>query len=184
MHTKDLINCDDDFLLAELRSDSSLAFDVLYNRYWQLVYASAHKRLDDEDLAKDITQEIFFKIWNLRRQSLIQNLPAYLYTAVKNAVYNYFEKEKRYVPVTDLILESEVSTEGADSRLLVKELLRTQEVLLKKLSISQQVIFKMRFDEDESTQAISQKLGISRKTVQNQLGRSLLQLREALMFLF
>ncbi len=184
MHTKDLINCDDDFLLTELRSDCSLAFDALYNKYWQLVYANAHKRLGDEDLAKDITQEIFLKLWNLRHQSSIKNLPAYLYTAVKNAVYNYFEKEKKYVAVTDLIMDREVSNEGADSRLLVNELLRTYEVLLKKLSGSQQIIFKMRFDEDESTQAISQKLGISRKTVQNQLGKSLLQLREAMMFLF
>ncbi|EDM35486.1 putative RNA polymerase sigma factor [Pedobacter sp. BAL39] len=183
MLTKDTSGFDEELLLLELRNNSSLAFDALYHKYWDLVYVNAHKRLRDQDQAKDITQEIFLKLWSNRHSSKIRNLPAYLHTAVKNAVFNHFEKEKKYTPVSTLLLETEAAREQADAHLLGKELYKTYECLLKTLSNAQQAIFKMRFHQDESTSEIAQKLGISRKTVQNQLGKSLLVLRDALFLL-
>lgn len=183
MLTKDISNFDEERLLLDLRNDSSLAFDALYHRYWDVVYMNAYKRLQDRDQAKDITQEIFLKLWNSRHTSKIQNLPAYLHTSVKNAVFNHFEKEKKFSPVSSLLLETAAAKEQADAHLLGKELYKTYESLLKTLSSAQQTIFKLRFHQDESTNDIAQKLGISRKTVQNQLGKSLLVLRNALFVL-
>ncbi|TDQ07107.1 RNA polymerase sigma factor [Pedobacter metabolipauper] len=181
MHSTDISNHDEKYHLLQLHNNCSNAFDILYTKYWEVVYANAYKRLNDADQAKDITQEIFLKLWNNRQSVKIENLPAYLHTAVKNAVFNWFEKEKKYIPVSDLLIETEAATEQADSGLLRKELLRTYEALLKTLTSSQQIIFRMRFQQDETTTMIAQKLGISRKTVQNQLGKSLIHLRESIL---
>ena len=184
MHATDTTNQKEKILLLELQNGDSSAFDALYNQYWDVVYSNAYKRVKDMDVAKDITQEIFFKLWNNRVTAKIKNLPAYLQTAVKNAVYNWFERTKKYIPVTELIIDTEVSADSADSRVLKNELLRTFEAQVKKLTSSQQVIFKMRYDQDDTTAEIALKLGISRKTVQNQIGKSLVFLREAMLLFF
>ena len=50
----------DKLLLLKLKEGSSVAFDALYERHWQSIYSAAFKRLQNPDLAKDMTQDVFF----------------------------------------------------------------------------------------------------------------------------
>lgn len=54
------------------------AFDILYNRYWKLVFNTAFKRLNDMERAQDITQDVFVQLWTSGTTTSIKNLPAYL----------------------------------------------------------------------------------------------------------
>ncbi|TDO21652.1 RNA polymerase sigma factor [Pedobacter duraquae] len=173
---------DDRVLLLEMQADSIAAFDAIYERYWELVYSAAYKRLRNSDLSKDITQDIFLKLWSGRNKTTILNLPAYLHTSVRNNVFKLLEKEQRYTPIPELMTESESAIEGADAALLRKDFVYSYDQLLNQLTASQQQIFRMRFDQDQSTTEISAQLGISRKTVQNQLGRSIAFLKASLAF--
>ncbi|WP_374165053.1 RNA polymerase sigma factor [Arcticibacter sp. MXS-1] len=167
-------------LLLRMKEGSSEAFDALYEKYWEVVYAAAYRRLNDPGYAKDITQDIFLRLWTRRDEIEIDNLQAYLLTAVRNNVFKWMEREQKYTPIPDLLSEVEVSAQGADANVLQKEFLHAYEALLGSLTPSQQTIFTMRFHQDLSTDEISRQLNISRKTVQNQLGRSIIQLRESL----
>ena len=90
------------------------------------------------------------------------------------------EKEERYTPIPDLLLQPETVADQADAELIRKEFFKAWEALVASLTPSQQEIFRMRYNEDMSTDEIAQKLNISRKTVQNQLGRSVAFLRHSL----
>jgi RNA polymerase sigma-70 factor (family 1) len=171
---------EDQLLLLKLKEGSELAFDALYEKYWQGLYAAAFKRLEDPDQAKDITQDVFLQLWLKRNEAHIENLPAYLYTAVKNKVFNWLEKESKYTPVSDLLLLLETSHDLADARLLKTEFIQIYEALINTLTLSQQKIFRLRYHEELSTIEIAAKLDISRKTVQNQLGKAVAQLRASL----
>lgn len=171
---------EDKFLLLKLRENSRAAFDALYEKYWEEVFSAAFKRLKDYDCAKDITQDIFLQLWSRRNDIQIDNLRAYLFTAVRNNVYKWMEKEQKYTPIPEMLLQLESSHNQADTELLLKEFMNAYEALIQTLTPSQQIIFRMRYNQDLSTDEIAEQLNISRKTVQNQLGKSIAQLRSSL----
>jgi RNA polymerase sigma-70 factor (ECF subfamily) len=63
---------------------------------------------------------------------------------------------------------------------LWKEFFRSYEALLQSLPTKRQAIFRLHFHEDLPTKDIAAKLGLSRKTVQNQLGKAIEKLRISL----
>jgi RNA polymerase sigma-70 factor (family 1) len=174
---------EDKLLLLKLKEGNEWAFDALYEKYWRGLYAAAFKRMDDPDQAKDITQDVFLQLWLKREEAHIENLPAYLFTAVKNKVFNWLEKERKYTPVSELLLLLETSHDPADARLLKSEFIKTYEALINTLTLSQQRIFRLRYQEELSTNEIATQLDISRKTVQNQLGKAVAQLRASLVMM-
>lgn len=175
---------EDSLLLQRMQEGDGEAFAALYEKYWEQVYSSAYKRLKDKDAARDITQDVFMKLWTGRDQFAIRNLPAYLHVAVRNKVLNWLEKEQKYVPVPDLLLQSEAARDQADAELLRKEFFSAYEKLVASLTSSQQAIFRMRYQHGLSTEQIAEKLYISRKTVQNQLGKSVARLKGSLLPLY
>lgn len=172
----------DQLLLQQLQNNDAAAFDALYDKYWGLVYSAAYKRLKDENYAKDITQDIFLQLWQRRHQLKIEHLPAYLYTSVRNNVLKLMEKTQRITTIPELL--EQTARDGADAALLRKEFMIKYENLINTLTASQQQIFRMRYQQELSTAEIAEKLNISRKTVQNQLGKSMNNLRELLGSLF
>lgn len=170
----------DKLLLLQLKEGSRKAFDALYDHYWSPVYAAAYKRLQDENLAKDTTQDVFLQLWAKRETLNIENLPAYLYTAVRNKVFNVFEKQRKFTPVPDLFASLSERGDQADAELLKKEFLRAYDLLLESLPPTQRKVFKMRYDEGLSTEDIALQLNISRKTVQNHLSSAVGHMRSSL----
>ena len=175
--------CSDKELLLQLRGGDRLAFDDLYDRHWDKVYAQAFKKLQDPEIAKDITQDVFIHLWMHRETNYIENLEAYLFSAVRNNVFKLLKKQQCFIPVTDLILNANAYYPDADAELLKKELIKTYELLVQSMSSAQQVIYKMRFHEDLPTNEIAEQLNISRKTVQNQLSRAVNMLRASLLLI-
>lgn len=174
----------DQELLLKLSEGSKYAFDILYNRYWKLVFNTAFKRLNDMERAQDIAQDVFVQLWISGTTSSIKNLPAYLNVAARNAVFKHLEKEGRYVVLPDTAAELEGTLGDADAKILHAEFLEAFHQLIEKLPSQQRMIFKMRFEEDLSSQQIADKLQISPKTVRNQLGKALNTLRTSLMLLY
>lgn len=174
---------EDKLLLLQLKEGNSEAFDALYEKYWQGVYTSVFKRLQNPDQAKDITQDVFLQLWLKREYTQIDNLGAYLFTAAKNMVFNWMEKERRYTPASELLLQLITAQDQTDAELLRKEFILAYEALITSLTASQQQIFRLRYQQDLSTSQIAAQLEISRKTVQNQLGKAVTQLRASLTLL-
>ena len=115
----------------------------------------------------------------------IANIPAYLHTSVRNRVLNFLEKERYYVPIEQLLYDNEHRTgDAADLAVLQHELLNAYHALVDSLPVQRKKIFSMYYDEGLSTGEIARQLNLSRKTVQNQLGRAVSMLRTNLSNLF
>ena len=153
---------DDRFLLLELQEGKRTAFNILYNKYW--------------DQSKDIVQEIFVSIW-VNRHNPISNFPAYLSTSVRNQVFKLAAKNKNLTPYLDVFENIPDEHDRADSNILWQEFYSAYERLLLTLPPKRQQIFRLRFHNDVPTKAIAAQMQISRKTVQNQLGKAIEQLR-------
>jgi len=178
---EDLHALEDDRLLAEIRQGTRPAFEVLYKRYWREVYSSALVRIKDTALAQDITQDIFLSLWVNRETLDIDNIPAYFHVAVRNRVLKLLEKQRRYVPIEDLLFNrSAERLEQPDAMAASRELLEAYQALVASLPAQRRKIFSCYYDEGLSTEDISRQLQLSRKTVQNQLGRAVTALRAGL----
>jgi len=174
------LQTEDALLLRQLDAGNKLAFDILYDRYWKQVFNSAYKRLNDTESAQDIAQDVFVQLWTREGKSPIENLPAYLHIAARNSVFKHIEKQGKLTGMPDLVHQIEDPLLRADSDMLYKEFLKSFDELINALPAQQKLIFKMRFEEDMNSAEIAEQLGLSPKTVRNQLGKALATLRSSL----
>jgi RNA polymerase sigma-70 factor (ECF subfamily) len=172
----------DSLLIKQVEEGNINSFKALYEKYWQTAYADAYKRLKVQDQAEDIVQDIFTHIWVKRDSLVIDNVPAYLKTAVRNAVFKLVAKQKPLHPFFDLLDNIPATSLQADANLLWQEFSKSAEQLLSSLPPKKQLIFRLRFQEELSTRDISSRLGLSRKTVQNQLTKLVEQLKVSLFY--
>jgi len=171
----------DTLLLRQVEQGSTRAFDVLFGKYWQKAYSDAYRRLKSHDDAKDIVQEVFTHIWINRQVTHIENLPAYLHVAVRNKVIKFISRQKPSHCSFEILGTLSQKSSYADSRLLWKEFMKSYEALLQTLPPKRQTIFRLRYEENLPTKKISDQMGISRKTVQNQLGKAVETLKLSLL---
>lgn len=169
----------DTILLQRLKEENQKAFKLLFEKYWESMYAMAFKRTRCQNTSEDIVQEVFADIWKRRKDLNIQsNLKSYLLTAVKYYVYKSIQKNQLEKSL-DESLELLPSHEGP-SALEFKELYQILEVAIDKLPENQRIIFKLSRFEGLKSQEIAHKLAISTQTVHNNLHRSLKTLRTEL----
>jgi len=184
MRDADINNVSDAELLFKLSRGERDAFDILYNKYWKMVFNFAFKRLKDRDIAADVAQDIFVQLWIRGSSSEISDLKAYLYTSTKNGVFNRVGVETKYTGLSGYWETGDFQSEEADSGVLYKEFFDSFQQLVDRLPEQQRVIFNLRFVEDLSSNEIAVKLNLSPKTVRNHIGRALATLKSELLITF
>ena len=170
----------DDELLHLLREGDRAAFSKIYRSHWENLYNTAYKRLKDKEYCEDIVQIVFTDLWRRREDVFIENLPAYLHTAVRFQVLKHISRRPRrceFLNEFEVLITSSVHT---DDELLEKEILNLIKLWIEALPRKRKAIFLMHINEDLSTREIANRLGISKKTVQNQLNTAMTGLRARL----
>jgi RNA polymerase sigma factor (sigma-70 family) len=156
-------------LLLLVKEGDHHAFTCIYQKYWQELYNAAYKRNRDKEQCQDIVQNVFIDLWARRGDLVIENLPAFLQTAIRFQVFKQIaRKPSAAIFLDDLeqILSSPIHT---DDPLLEKEIIDLLGSWIGALPAKRRQIFLLHYLEDLSTLDISERIGISRKTVQNQL---------------
>ncbi|WP_017257131.1 RNA polymerase sigma factor [Pedobacter arcticus] len=164
-------------LLADLKLGCQDAFTQIYRKYWQVLYNAAYKRLGNKAHSQDAVQLVFTSLWDRRQKLEIQNISAYLHTAVKFQVFKQVArapKTSEFLSAFENIITSPVAT---DDLVLEKEVLNLVKMWIEALPKKRKEIFLLHYNEGLPTDQIANKLNISRKTVQNQLNTANLALR-------
>ncbi|AMR31261.1 hypothetical protein A0256_07390 [Mucilaginibacter sp. PAMC 26640] len=179
-----LAQATDDALLRQISCGCKESFNALFNLHWEKAYADAFKRIADTDIAKDIVQDVFVHIWVKRETLKILNLPAYLNIAIRNKVFKHLEKQSNHIPFFDALENIPSDYSNGERNLLTKELTSFYETWVNNLPDKGQNIFRLHYEQDLPTKDIAAKLGISRKTVQNQLLKAVKKLKVSITPLF
>src|SRR5688500_12717976 len=83
-------------LLASLKNGEKSAINILFQSYHATLCSAAFRLIRDRDVAKDIVQDVFIKVWNNRHSIEINySFSAYLRRSVVNTSLNYLEKNQR-----------------------------------------------------------------------------------------
>lgn len=152
------------------------AFDFLFADYYRYLFKIAYTMLRDEAQAKDAVQEFWIRLWQRREQLEIKgSLKPYLQRVMVNLCLEQLRKQQRS-PFTDRIPEQQT-----ENREMEREELKTAlESAINKLPEQCRLIFRMSRIEEMSHKAIAEALQISPKTVENQIGKALKNLRSEL----
>ncbi|WP_346067231.1 RNA polymerase sigma factor [Sphingobacterium siyangense] len=94
---------EDLFLLVKESNED--AFDELYHRTWKKLYEIALRRLQHENTAKEVIQDLYIDLWEKRHRKTIQDVDHYLCQAVRFKVIDRFRKEKRYFEELETMVE-------------------------------------------------------------------------------
>ena len=167
---------DEELWFAIQEHDSSRAFAVLYNRYWRKVYYAAGHYLDNKAMARQIVHDVFVVLWEKRKTLQIQQFDAYLRVAAKYHVFSHLRTEKRS-PV--VYIEPSREWNGGhvqndyEEKSGYNDLENQLRQVLTPLPRRCREIFWMSRIEQLSNSEIAGKLGISKRTVENQLTQAL-----------
>ena len=157
-------------------------FEIVFKTHFQQLHAYANTIVRDDDDAEEIVQNVFFKLWEKREQIKIgQSLNAYLYRSVYYESLNFLKHAK----VKENYRTDAVSSAGRASNptdnLILRELRAKIDSAVNELPEQCRTVFQMSRYEGLRYREISDKLGISVKTVENHLGKALKVLREKLL---
>ena len=167
----------DEALLKLLRHEGLEAFEEIYRRYWKKLYSMSYKRVQSREIAEELVQDIFTSLWIGKDKTSIENLSAYLFSAVKYKVINHLAKElsrKSYAEQQLAVAKEDNSTEET---VLLDDLEGALQEAIGKLPAKRQMIFKLHRQENLSIKQVASQLGISEKTVENQYGKAMKMLK-------
>ena len=158
------------------------AFEALFRSHYSKLCGYANNFLKDPDASEEIVQEVMFKIW-VNRDSLqiTTSIQSYLFRAVRNGCMNllkHLEVREDYRTWNKTIsFEPGVSPEDG---IIVSELEQKIREAIDRLPLERRKVFILSRYDGLSYAEIADKLGISVKTVENQMGKALKTLREEL----
>ncbi|MDR3261924.1 MAG: sigma-70 family RNA polymerase sigma factor [Tannerella sp.] len=159
--------------IEQLRDQGSReAFAKLYMLYSEQVYGFALKLTKSPVEAEDILQETFIRIWDNRTNLSPTSFKSYLFKISYHLVVDHFRRQLDTVDFEGYINseyyqgtaenETEQQINLDDYRKLIAE-------SVSRLTPRQQEIFRLSRDEELPAKEIAVSLGISEKTVNNQL---------------
>jgi RNA polymerase sigma-70 factor (family 1) len=175
----------DEELFRLLQDDDRHAFEIIYNRYVSKLYLSAYSIIRDEDLCKDLVQEVLVQLWIRRGESNIVALQSYLFTAVRYKVLKAVKLNARKTIIEEGELERLAGFTPDKDKLTEDDISRLLDQGIAELPEKCREIFILSRKEYLSNKEIADRLGIATKTVENQMTIALRRLRVVLKhFLF
>ena len=163
--------------MLDLRS-----FEVLFRQYYQMLCSYAFRFVNDTDTAEEIVQDLFYKLWEKRTELQINtSVKSYLYSAVHNRCLKFIEHRKVENKYRNYYLthESEIDSEPQNAS-GINELQGIIDLTLDSLPDRCGRIFRLNRFEGLKYHEIAQKLSISVKTVEANMGKALKVLRKNL----
>lgn len=155
------------------------SFEQLFKSHFKALHAYANVILKDDDDAEEIVQNMFLKFWEKRDLLNVQtSLKAYLYKCVYHDSLNFLKHQKiktKYQDFAGYTMNDQHLP--ASSKVEMTELEYNLSLALNKLPEQCRTIFQMSRFEELKYKEIAERMGLSIKTIENQMGKALRILR-------
>ncbi len=160
---------------------SVYVFEDAFKMHFKGLHAYAYTIVKDDMMAEEMVQNVFYKLWkNKETIAIDQSVAAYLYRSVYHESLNYLKHLKVRSAYQAYAVRTMEHINNAAEKLRLRELEQKLDEALKELPEQCRTIFQMSRYEELKYMEIAGKLGISVKTVENQMGKALRLLREKL----
>ena len=165
----------DETLISLVANDDELAFREVYDRYWKRLFALAAFKANSKEIAEEIVQELFVRLWERRRTVEITHVESYLFTALKYQLISHLRQvisQRNAVKITGM--EASIITEDL---LTVETIQNAIETGIYQLPDKTQAVFRLSRFEEKSHKEIALALDLSEKSVEYHITQALKFLR-------
>ncbi len=157
-------------------------FRRLFNAYYAKLHRYAFTIVKNNDVADDITQTVFLKLWEKRDKVLMDNkIGSYLYKTAYHLSLNSIRNNKvkeRYIK--DISENRHSSANNIDDEASASDLSKLIREVTERLPARCQLVFLKSRVEGKKYTEIATEMNISVKTVEAQISKALKIFREEL----
>lgn len=165
-------------LIPLLLAGDESTFESVYKHFLRPLHVYAIAIMKDEDRAEGMVQNVFLKLWDKKeRLSFSGSLQAYLYGAVYHECLNYLRHEKVKIKHQQHVVYTRGNNGEENGNMELMDLREKLAVALNELPEKCRTIFQLSRFEELKYQEIADRLQISIKTVEAQMGKALKILR-------
>ena len=169
--------------VTALKEGSREAFTMLYNLYADRLYSFALVQTKSKQMAEDVVQDTFLKLWNNRTNlNCYGNVQALVFTMARNLIIDAFRRQVANIDIEAYfnLHEALPSTTSPEESLYFNETKEHLEQAKAKLSNKECKIYEMSREQDMPIKKIAQTLNLSPQTVKNYLTSTLKVFRSQL----
>jgi len=168
-----------------VHDDDHEAYKQLFKSYYHRLFQFAYSITKSKESAEEVVSDVFLKIW-LKRKSLeeIRNKHLYLYICTKNQSINYLKRNKRIETFSlhDCLIEFQSIYFDPHQLLITAEMLKRIQLAINQLPQKCQSIFKLVKEDGLRYKEVAELLGLSIKTIENQMALALRKLEHSIGF--
>lgn len=172
----------DNQLFERMQHGDKAALEILFKTHYAPLCRFAGSILKDPEQAEDMVQEVFMRCWDKREQiQLTGSFKSYLFTAVRNHCFNTLKiNERKYWMEEGMEDDERIAVNDVVDHLSAKTLNDKIQRAISLLPEKCKLTFQLSRFENMSYKEIAETMGVSVKTVENQMGKALSVLRTSL----
>jgi len=174
-------SADDSSLVKKIKKGDEKAFELLFYRYYPRLFAFAREVVQSENIANDMVQDVYLKLWEKRgdlRDISVKNL---LYTMVRNQCLNYLRDRRvinnKKVTLSDMNQIEELYNIDFQSKipdkLLEQQLNEEIQQVMNKLPEKAREVFRLSRIKGLQNKEIAEELNVSQKNVEKHISKAL-----------
>lgn len=174
-------------LLDLVKQSDQRAFRELYNRYNGKLYGNIQRMTKSSDIADDILQMVFVKLWENRLTiDIDRSFKSYIYQIAQNTVFDHFRKNARDRALIAIASrqreELEINESPVEKWLGEKEDKRILRKAVDRLPPRRKEIYQLCKLEGYSYDQVSELLGISTSTINDHIVKASKTLKEYMIY--
>lgn len=165
--------------VAKIKRGDKLAFEEVYHKYHERFYFFIIKHTQSEDLAEEVVQMAYIKLWE-KRSALSDAFPIRVQLArvARSIMIDLLRKkaaERKALDTIKQLADTVIANDPAAGRQLIEKVSEVVEGLPPECK----KIFILSREEGLTHSEIADRLSISPKTVENQIAKALKAVRKA-----
>jgi RNA polymerase sigma-70 factor, ECF subfamily len=173
-----MLNASDEHLLTDIAQDSQIAFETFYDRHSGAVYALARKILRSKTDSEEVTQDVFFRVWNKAGEydSSRGTVMAWLMTIAHHTAIDVYRRNqnRQTQELDDAALNA--ASHGADSSELALDRMMAAKAL-EMLEESDRSVLEALYFEGLSQSQLAARTGLPLGTLKSRARGALQRLR-------
>jgi len=160
------------------------SFRILYDHYYNRLFRQALYYLNNNpDYAQEVVSDVFIALWQGRKVlKNVNNPDSYIFIALKHAAARYVEKNFNHAHelLTENLPDINIADNKSDNDIIEEELREKYREALNNLPPRCAEVFRLVREEKKKYSEVAEILGISPKTVDNQMNKAVKLLYEQL----
>lgn len=172
----------EELLIRQVRQGDEEAYELIFRRYFKVLSVYAMSYLKDIEIAQDITQDVFVKLYESKESLQIHtSLKSFLYTTIRNRCLDYIKINRIHHDHKEIIKHQLAGTDVDKSDAVLKaELQEKIYEAINQLPEQRQKIFKLSRIDGKSNQEIATLLNLTKRTVETHISNALKNMKAAL----